>query len=66
MAKGEGVQCRLCGYKWSQRTDRTPIVCTRCKSYNWNNENNELETKKPVERGQRVSKVQSDPKPNPR
>jgi predicted Zn-ribbon and HTH transcriptional regulator len=57
MAKGEGVQCRLCGYKWSQRTDRTPIVCTRCKSYNWNNENNELETKKPVAGRKRLSKV---------
>ncbi len=26
-----------CGNEWSPRSDRLPLVCPRCKRYDWNN-----------------------------
>lgn len=27
--------CLRCGHKWANRKARTPKVCPRCKSYDW-------------------------------
>jgi predicted Zn-ribbon and HTH transcriptional regulator len=28
--------CEKCGHQWQQRGATRPVVCPRCKNYNWN------------------------------
>jgi predicted Zn-ribbon and HTH transcriptional regulator len=30
--------CLRCGYEWHPRSQRTPIVCPKCRSPYWNRE----------------------------
>ena len=31
------LKCLVCDYEWFPRSEKAPIVCTRCKSHSWNN-----------------------------
>lgn len=35
------LRCSKCGHEWVQRTDHLPIVCPKCKHYDWNDWNTE-------------------------
>ena len=28
--------CKKCGFKWNRNAHHPPVVCARCKSYDWN------------------------------
>ena len=28
--------CEKCGKEWESKNDKIPDVCTRCKTYKWN------------------------------
>ena len=32
------LNCRKCGHAWWPRGPREPVVCPRCKSYEWKKE----------------------------
>ena len=34
-------KCLRCGHQWITDLDRDPVVCPKCKRYNWNEPENE-------------------------
>lgn len=34
----EKLKCKNCGHRWYPKAERLPVVCPRCKSYDWNDE----------------------------
>ena len=42
LLKNRYKKCKRCGHQWLSSLDREPQVCSKCKSYKWN-ENNEKE-----------------------
>lgn len=37
--------CSKCGHTWTQKTDKKPVSCPRCKSYTWDKNNKEEGTR---------------------
>lgn len=38
MDKDKKLTCCKCGHEWTQKTDKKPLCCPRCKSYTWDKE----------------------------
>ena len=37
----EKLNCLRCGHEWYPVSERLPLVCPKCKSYEWNVEKKE-------------------------